>query len=756
MSQYSDRRQMKLLTRAAGLVFTTLMALPALAQEPNESTVRLIEQVVVTAQRREQSMQDVPIAVSNLSAEQLQDAGIGDLMEVQMLVPSLTMEQNKGPGFATFRIRGIGNLGNIPNFEPAVGLFVDGAYRSRSGLGIGELVDVERIEVLRGPQSTLFGRNVTGGLINVITRRPTEDFEAFVEVGAGDLNELVFKASVSGPLSENVRGRLSAITQSREGSFDDRFQQQSKNDKEANAVRGQLALQPTDRLSILVIAAYTNNDVSCCAPDVENGAISVSLSNIITGGQFVLDNDPTNRVIQQNDTYGYAIDAWEATLAIDYNFDLFTMTSFTSFDAYDIFSEMDAEQTLLDLAMFIDRQTADTFTQEIRLTSTQEGLFDWMLGTAYYRNDFTRGSLDPNEPLLILGAHWPLVAAQAPGTPGDMAFFESVNDTRSLSFFAQGNWQVSERISISAGARWFTEEKTVSIDTASSFAAPPSFVFVFGIPAPVNVARKTDQVAWNLSAQFQATEGSMLYASVSQGAKGGGYDGNWGALTVAEREFSDEEVMSYEAGVKSIFFARHVSMNANIFYSDFDNFQNASFLGTSFLVDNAERVVVQGFELDVVTVLADWLTADFSYAYLDATYRSFTNGPCVFPLTGNCDLSGRSLPLAPENRWHLGLLSVWAAGRGELYTRLDYARTDNTETDNALDPRGLQPSYGLLNGRIGWRDDGWDISAWVANATDEAFVTISAPQSLFGSLDGGRQIFLNDPRTYGLTLRVSF
>jgi len=749
-------KNISVLTSIAGLIFATVTSSPSWAQEESESTALVIEEVVVTAQRRDQSLQDVPVAVSNLSADLLQDAGASDFLNIQMLVPSLTMEQNKGPGFATFRIRGIGNLGNIPNFESAVGLFVDGAYRSKSGLGVGELVDVERIEILRGPQSTLYGRNVTGGLISVVTKRPTEEFEGFFEASAGNFKQLAFKGSVSGPLSDNVQGRLSAIIQSRDGTFDDRFQQIEVNNKETNSVRGQLAFQPSDRLSILAIAGYTDKNVNCCAPDVEMGPTSPFLSTLVTGGQFALDNDPMNRVIQQNDTYTYDIEAWETTLTIDYDFDSFTLTSLTSYDEYDIFSVIDAEQTLLDLAVFFDNQTADTFMQELRLTSTSEGDFDWILGAAYYSNDFTRGSLDADEPLVVLGSQWALVASLAPGTPGDKSYFESINDTENFSVFAQGNWHLSDRVTLGAGIRWFTEEKSISIDSTPSFAAFPSFILAFGVPAPINATRDTDQVVWNLTGQYHATDDTMLYASASQGAKGGGYNGDWGALTVEQREFADEEVLSYEAGVKSTLFARRVSLNANVFYSDFDNFQNASFLGTSFLVDNAENVIVKGLELDMVAVLAEWLTADFSYAYLDAEYRKFTHGPCAFPVTGNCDLSGQALPLAPENRWHLGLLGTWTAGSGEIFTRLDYAWTDDTQTDNALDPRGLQSDYGLLNGRIGWRNDRWEIAAWVSNATDETYATLTAPQTLFGGVDGGRQVFLNDPKTYGLTLRINF
>lgn len=741
----------------ASWILGSVTSLPVMAQEDSDATDLYIENVVVTAQRREQSLQEVPVAVNNLSADLLQDAGATDLLNIQHLIPSLTMDQNKGPGFATFRIRGIGNLGNIPNFESAVGLFVDGAYRSKSGLGVGELVDVDRIEVLRGPQSTLFGRNVTGGLISVITKRPTEEFEGFFETRAADNDELAFSGSISGPLADNVQGRLSGMSVSRDGTFYDGFQQADKNDKDTTAVRGQLAFQPSDRTTILLIGGYTEKSVECCAPDVDMGGTSTLLSTIVTGGQFALDTDPMNGVIQQNNTYTYDLEASEITLSIDYEFDAFTFSSLTSYDEYEIVSALDAEQTLLDLGLFNDDQEADTFTQEFRLTSTSDTNFDWILGASYYENSFSRGTVDPaGAPLLTLGSHWPLVSAQAPGSPGDTSFFESANDTENYSVFAQGNWHVGDRVTLGAGIRWFDEEKSIGIRSVANFAVFPSFVLAFGVPVPVDTKRDTDQLVWNLTAQYQATDETMLYASVSQGAKGGGYNGTWGALTVAQREFADEEVLSFEIGVKTSLADNRVTLNANIFHSDFDNFQNASFLGTAFLVSNAESVVSQGIELDILALVSEWLTVDFSYTYLDAEYDKFTNGPCAPPAVGNCDLSGRTMPFAPGDRLHLGLLGTWDAGDGELYARADYTWTGDTDTDSALDPRSLQESYGLLNGRIGWRNDRWDVSAWATNATDERIATLSSPQSLFGGLDAGRQVFLNDPRSYGLTARINF
>ena len=206
---------------------------------------------------------------------------------------------------------------------------------------------------------------------------------------------------------------------------------------------------------------------------------------------------------------------------------------------------------------------------------------------------------------------------------------------------------------------------------------------------------------------------------------------------------------------------RRVSLNANVFYSDFDDFQNASFLGATFLVRNAEEVSSKGFEIDTVALLSEWLTLDFSYTYADTKYERFTHGPCYFgkpaeSAEGTCDLSGRSLPLAPKNRYHLGAMGQWAKADGETYARVDYSWTDSVETDNGLDPRAIQGSYSLINARIGWRNDKWDLAAWIKNATDETVVTLTGPQTLIGGLDGGQQVFLNDPQSYGITVKYRF
>lgn len=730
---------------------------------PNEERPKIlvIEEITVTAQKRAQLLEDVPVAISALTFEFFKDANFVELEDLQSYVPSLMMERNANPFATTIRLRGVGNLGNIPNFEPAVGLFIDGAFRSRTGIGMGDLVDVERIEILHGPQSTLYGKNVTAGVVSIITKRPTKESEGMLEATFGENDEYGLKGFVSGPLAATVSGRLSVNVRNRDGLTYDVFQQADMNEVEQLSLRGQLLFEPSDRLSILAIAAYSDkgDHIKCCAPDTLYGPVS-SLFTTVLSGQAPLDSDPANRVIAHNDTYRFQGDATEATLTVEYSFDSSTLTGLTSFDTYEFFSSIDAEQTALGILKFDDRQTGDTVSQEFRLTSASGGSFDWLAGAYFYNNDFTRGSLNPSEPIIVLGQH--ISPVPLPGTAGDESFFLGNTKTRNFSVFAQGTWQLSERFSLTGGIRWFDEEKRFSVDSRANLAVFPSLALSATVPASQSGKRDTNDIAWDLQAQYFAGEKMMTYVSVSHGVKGGGFNADWGALTLKQREFRDEDVLSYELGTKSSFFGRRLLFNAVFFHSEYDNFQNASFLGLNFIVRNAEKVITKGLEFDSTVIVNGWLKMNVAATFLGAKYNRFKAGPCYFgrtpdnPAEGTCVLDGEGLPSAPDLRFTLGGLGHWNVGGGELFARADWTWTDAVQTNTNLDPRSVQASYSILNGRIGWRNDKLDVSAWIQNATDESVALVSGPQTLFGGIDGGLQFFLNNPRLYGITLRYHF
>jgi outer membrane receptor protein involved in Fe transport len=729
-----------------------------------EAGVSGIEEVVVTATRREQAFQDVPMAVSALDSQRLLDAGITEFQDIQSQVPSFEVEANTNPFTTSLRIRGMGNLANIPNFEPAVGLFVDGAYRSRSGVAMGDLLDVERIEILRGPQSVLYPKNVTAGVVSVITQRPTDEFSAWGGASFGNLNYWQLQGGINGALADGVRGRLAVVTSDRDGGFDDIVNGTESGGFARTAVRGQMEFDLGERANLRLIAGYSDKDGDCCSPDVLPGVRSQGLLGLV--GRPV-DTDPLNRRTAYSDPYRFEGDQYDLLAELNYEFDWAVLTSTTSYDHFDVWSQIDSEQSALTIAVFIDRQESDAFGQEFRLTSSGDGPVSWMTGAYYYDNDFTRGSLSNDEPMLVLGPDIdagspPLPAPPFPGAPGDQSSFRSANDTRHWSLFGQVDWQATERTTLSAGLRYIDEEKSIDARSNMQIAAVPSLAMTTTVPAPVVADRSTDGLAWNLSALFDIAEDTTIYATVAEGFKAGGYNGDWGNLAVAQREFDDETVLNLEAGLKSRFWYDQATLNLSVFRSEFEDFQNASFLGLNFLVRNAEKVVTQGIEIDGSVRPVQGLTIDYAITYLDAEYDEFTQGACYYGRTPTnaaertCDLSGETLPNAPDWRTNLGVQYEHALAAGTGFVRTDWGYTSEQNADTALDPRAEQDAYSLWSARLGWRNDRYSVTLWGENLTDETVITAAGPQTVFGTIDGGMQFFLNETRTYGVTMDVRF
>lgn len=731
----------------------------AAAQDAAEAP---IEEVVVTATRREQAFRDVPMAVSALDAQRLLDTGVREFRDIQSQVPSFEVEANTNPFVTSLRIRGMGNLANIPNFEPAVGLFVDGAYRSRSGVAMGDLLDVARVEILRGPQSVLYPKNVTAGLVNVITQRPTDDFSAWGGASFGNLNYWQLQGGINGALADGVRGRLALVTSDRDGSFTDIVNRTESGGFSRTGARGQLEFDLGDRTTLRLVAGYSDKEGDCCSPDVLPGPVSTRFLGLL--GRPV-DSDPFNRRTTYSDPYHFEGNQYDLLADFNYEFDWAVLTSTTSYDHFDVESQFDSEQSAFTAAVFIDRQESDAFAQEIRLTSQGDGPISWMAGAYYYDNDFTRGSLSPNEPILVLGPDIGPLPAPFNGAAGDQSSFQSLNDTRHWSLFGQVDWQATERTKLSAGLRYIDEKKSIDVRSSYRVAALPSLALNTTVPTPIVADRSTDGLAWNLSALFDVATDTTVYATVSEGYKAGGYNGDWdatGALTAAKREFDDESVLNLEAGLKSRFWSDQATLNLSVFRSEFDDFQNASFLGLNFLVRNAEKVVTQGIELDGSVRPVSGVTIDYAVTYLDAEYDEFTRGACYFgrtptnPAERTCDLSGETLPNAPQWRTNLGLQFEQPLAAGTGFFRTDWAYSSEQNVDTALDPRAEQDATSVLSARLGWRNDRYSVSLWGDNLTDETFMTTAGPQTIFGGIDGGMQIYLNEPRTYGVTLDVRF
>ncbi len=436
----------------------------------------LLEEIIITSTKRQTTLQDTPVAVSVASEVTMDQARIVDMKDLQSVVPSLRVAQLQSSGNTNFVIRGFGNGANNPGIESSVGMFVDGVYRSRTMARIGDLPKVDRVEVLRGPQSTLFGKNASAGVINIVSAAPSFDPEGYVEAGYGNFNNVTAKAYYSDGLSDTAAFSLGANYNERDGytaavvdGVDD------INDRSRYSARGQMLFTPNERTSVRLIADYSKLDEVCCSiTNIQNqGAANVIRA---LGGQFADDQDPFVRLSYVNATPSNKIDDWGLSASVDHEFEGFNLTSITSYRGNDSVTDYDADFTSLSMINRIEDVNLSTFTQEIRLTSTGANRLDWMIGGFYFKD-----KVDSEDTLHWGSALRPYINELA-GGPALMTVMEVENgfapgtffgtglaahenyeqDNTSVSLFGTLDFHVTDRLTITGGLNYTKDKKTIS------------------------------------------------------------------------------------------------------------------------------------------------------------------------------------------------------------------------------------------------------------------------------------------------------
>lgn len=750
-----------------------------------------LEEVVVTAQKREQSLQDVPIAVSALTADALDEAGVQDIGDVSRQAPVLEVQSSVSPVMTNFRIRRVGNLGNIPTFEPAVGVFIDGAFRSRAIFAASELFDVERIEILRGPQSTLYGKNTTAGVIGVYTKRPADSFEWSGEATVGSIEgaqnaaSTHFKGGVSGPFSDAVGGSLGFSYAAHDAVFGEALTTSGEeaNDQHRYSARGQLEWRPSDASSVrLTVGAMREDDKQQTAditydPAGPLSAVVLPLWRSAGVSDTCPDNDPHNRITCVNQALTTDLEAEEATLLARYDFtNGISLNSISSWDHFLFRGTMDdVAQMMAPLLRFHDIQESESWQQELRLNSAGGETVDWLAGAFYYTNEFQRG--DADEPVWLgdaLSSH-PAVSAvnqqlfRTPfplpiAAPDQVGYLDSVLDTEYFGVYGQATWNLTGRFSITSGLRWQQENKEADILQRVNIPAP-SVMSIALAPAAVSATglqHDAEDLTWSVTPQWRVTDDLMLFATAAHGFKSGGFNTGFGRLPIAQREFADEDIMHYEAGAKLDLLNGRLRLAASTFFTEYDNYQDAAFVGGQFTVGNAEEAELEGAELEGAWRVTDHLTTSFALSYADLAYATNTRGQC-YPgrasdsstTPGACDLSGDHPVNAPEWKTHLGLQYEHPVSWGDLFARADWSWTDEYQTSFSADPRLVQKAYSWINLRTGARWSNYEVAFWVENLTDETVANLDAVVTLYAG-DGSYQSLLQPPRSYGVTFRVNY
>lgn len=435
----------------------------------------IIEEIVVTATKRAQSLQDIPVAVSVTTSETIEQAQIQDISDLQSVVPSLRVSQLQSSTNTNFVIRGFGNGANNPGIEPSVGVFIDGVYRSRSAGAISDLPNLERVEVLRGPQSTLFGKNASAGVINIVTAKPSGERAGKLSATVGNYGAFVAKGYYEDAFSDNAAFSLSASTNTRDGYVDNLTTGGDLNNRDRQSFRGQLLLSLGDNTEMRFIADYDTIDENCCA--TVNVVAGPTVGAIQFAGGQLIANDREALQTRTNIDPNNQLDNTGLSMQIDHDFDNFTLTSITSVRNVDSVYDIDADFTSANLITNEITSDIDTFTQEFRLTSTNGDKFDWMVGGFFfdesvdYRDDLPFGpGFRPYLDALAVGAGVPgiigtvesivgLPVGQSFGQVGQGFAHESTLDNQAISLFGQFDFHLSDSLTATVGLSYTEDEK---------------------------------------------------------------------------------------------------------------------------------------------------------------------------------------------------------------------------------------------------------------------------------------------------------
>jgi iron complex outermembrane receptor protein len=715
-----------------------LCSSPALAQT---STV---DELVVTAQKREESLQDIPAAVSAIGAEAIADRGLRTVQDLQYLTPSF----QAGTGFNTTVIflRGVGQSVG----QPGVAMHVDGIYQPRSFQTALSQVDLARIEVLRGPQGTLYGRNATAGAVNFITNAPTDTFEGYVMGGYGSFDTAKLQGVVNMPISDRLRARV-AVDYSNQGEG-----------YIENIIPGGPDLGALETLQGRIRLQYDLN---------EDATIDLSLFGLKqegVGEYLLLHNFPTAASIARNPYLANVIvpfepwktsanresdreaEAYGGTLTLTWNVGENTvLKSLTSFARYNYDNTFDADGAQLDIFPTWNRLNSRTITQEFNLSS-KSGPVDWLVG-AYILDDKAQSYTRYQFPLgLALSVGGPRVIPN-----GNLNIVTAPYKITSYAAFADATWNVSDRFRVLVGGRYSEEEQ----DRVGWNIAGPVFVPAFGISiisaactACFNQA-KFHSFTPRLGVQYDLDEDKNLYFTISKGFKSGGI--NAPSLGPTATAFAPEKLLAYEGGFKSRLFDRSVTFNATAFYYDYTDFQLSQIIGLSGFITNASAASVKGLEFEGAWTPDEHWSLLGNLSLLDAKYDAFINTDGLAPELGVQNLEGKRLNYSPEASGNIGVqYRTDELSFGRLSARADLYMTSKIYFREFNLPLDAQDAYSRLDLNFIWDSVGekFRARAYVNNATNEAYISTLATSDNFGA----RYINWAPPRTYGLELTAKF
>ncbi|MYH33325.1 MAG: TonB-dependent receptor plug domain-containing protein [Gammaproteobacteria bacterium] len=756
------------------LLVLTAVSIPFLIADITvaQDSTAVLEEIVVTAQKREESLADVGIAVDVISGDRLREAGALSLIEVGRFSPGLNIQTPFGEfGYPLIAIRGVNTDGFIETLPQSTGVYADGVYVSQPPMQAFRLLDLERMEVLKGPQGTIYGRNTIAGAINLISKRPTFEPEGYATVGFGNYSRASFEGAYGGPISDTAAGRIAVKylrqTDSPLTNLDPNLDDGGELDQ--LMARGSLLFRPNNDVELLVrfYAGRDDSDVWPWAaipagqdtdgdgipdqvcPEYARGDVAAAQVNCLARDPFVSgdtfnDTDGDPYTINQNAIGNHAYRSSGISAELNWSLSQMTLTSVTGlddFERHDILDEDAGPTVALD---DVRKSDVSQFSQEVRLASNAGDGMQWLAGI-YYSSDEMEG--DPSF-----------------DSGGRQDY--STLETDTLGLFGQIEYPLSADLALTVGGRWTDVQRDFDYRTTGFFASAE-------LQAGASSSFSDSDYSARVALDWSYNDNTLIYASISRGFNAGTFNSQFLATVDNLEPTKSESLTAYEVGLKSTFVGGRASVEAAVYYYDATDPQVVaveplSLISANFLI-NADDSKMQGGEIQLRALAADWLELSFGAAYIDSEYGNLVTSvagtgtgspyPDNAPVFGStlADLTGNRIPNTPELSINSSATVEWPVNDGWRFIgQLDFLWEDDIPRDLRASPALFTEAHIDVDLRLAVRsaDDKWDAAFWVRNLTDEEYLTEAYEVLGFGFyIAAGNYSY---PRTFGLELTRRF
>jgi iron complex outermembrane receptor protein len=733
-----------------------------------------------------------------IGGEHIDNTGAFNVGRLQQLTPTLQYTSSN-PRNTTLSIRGIGTPFGLTNdgFDQGVGIYVDDVYYSRAASSTFDFLDVQQVEVLRGPQGTLYGKNTTAGAVNITTRAPTFDFEFRGEATVGNLGFTQVKAAVSGPLSDTLAARIATSYTTRRGTIYNITTGQYINEQDNVGVRGQLLWKPTDNVEVTLAGDYSTQNPECCGTSFvrtvgTQRALNRQYAALAAAqGYTTQPRNVYDRLTDIDASLNAGNKIGGASLRVKWNLGDGTLTSVSAYRFWDWKPENDRDFTGLPVTIKSQNPSQQSqWTQEFRYNYSKDNL-DFVVGLFGYKQKVrTQGT----EQLGSAATKWLLAPSADPANNYNLGILNNLLalnnislDNSSAAFFGQLSWKITDRLTVQPGIRVNYDKKTGLYERRVYIGGNLANELLPSTPGSAATAQRdaltpqrapADFSAWNFSYDFnvnyKVTPDILVYATYAKSFKTGGINLNCvpnltdgsNLPNLAVAAIKPESINHYEVGVKSTFWDRKVTLNLSAFRTDIKDYQalvnsGATSTARGYLA-NADKVRTQGVEVDFSVRPSERFNLYFNGAYTDAKYVSFDGAPCPPELSGGaqvfCNVSGQRLPGVSKYAASYGAeynVPATVFGKeGQFYVGVDgNYRTDFSSNASPSDATKID-GYVLTNFRAGFRTDfGIDLYGWVRNAFDVNYLDLLQIAPGNTGLIAGTA---GDPRTYGATIKLHF